>query len=241
MLDTTCATPNLLITIGFEDSELIDWQSHLVRKYVPNASYIVVDNSLSDAGAESIQNVCRNHGCPYVRTPKNPWVHAPSRSHGLALNWAWENVVKPRRPTAFGFIDADIFPLEKTDPFEPLQRQDFYGIVRHIPPRWFLWAGFCMFRFAPVERLPLDFGQAWFLGLDTGGANWNVLYRETNLSTLQHLETSFFPFREGIPLSDGAMQKCGPWIHEVGQMTRPDLALSKRAALRRIIEPKLNG
>src|SRR5262245_11081523 len=44
---------NLLISIGFEDDELIDWQSRLVRRYVPSADYVVVDNSTSEKGAQA--------------------------------------------------------------------------------------------------------------------------------------------------------------------------------------------
>jgi hypothetical protein len=229
----------MLVAIAFEDAELIDWQARLIRKNVQSTRYIVVDNSNSETGAAAIQNVCERQGCCYVRTPKNPWFNSPSRSHGLALNWAWENVVKPCRPKAFGFIDADLLPLESTDPFALLDRQDFYGVVRNVDARWFLWAGFCMFKFSAVEQVPLDFGQAWFLGLDTGGANWNVLYRHYDLSTLEHMPTFFFPYKNGLAVSEGTFQKCGPWIHEVGQMGRPELARDKRAALRCRVEPLL--
>jgi hypothetical protein len=238
--DPATTRPNLLISISFEDADLIDWQSRLVRRYVPSAEYVVVDNSRSAAGAKAIRTVCEKQGCGYLLTPENPWDGAPSRSHGLALNWAMDNVVRSRRPKAFGFIDTDIFPIAPTNPFDPLNRQDFFGVVRHSGPRWYLWAGFCFFNCSLAETLPLDFSQAWFLGLDTGGANWNVLYKRYALSTLEQMETSFFPFRQGLELAEGPLQKCGPWIHEVGQMGRPDLYLEKRQTLKRMLEPHLD-
>jgi hypothetical protein len=229
---------NILISIAFEDAELIGWQARLVRRNVPSAKYVVVDNSHTEAGAQAIKRICETEHCDYYRTPENPWVRSPSRSHALALNWAWENVVQPSRPDGFGFLDADLFPLEPTDPFEPLRRQDFYGVVRNVGARWFLWAGFCIFKFEKVERLPLDFGQAWFIGLDTGGANWRVLYRRYDLSALERAETSFFPYRDGIAVSEGPFQRCGPWLHEVGQMGR-STAAARRAALREVISQTL--
>ena len=238
--DPAAARPNLLISISFEDPQLIDWQSRLVRRFVPSAEYIVVDNSSSEKNAQAIRKICEKHGCGYLLTPKNPWHGLPSRSHGLALNWALDNVVRPKKPKTFGFIDTDIFPLEVTNPFEPLERQDFFGVMRNAGERWFLWAGFCFFRFSLAERLPLDFGQAWFLGLDTGGANWNVLYRHYSLAALEQMESSFFPFKEGLALGDGPLQKCGAWIHEVGQMGRPDLYAEKRQTLLQLIEPHLD-
>jgi len=233
------AKHNLLISIGFEDAELIDWQARLVGRNVPSAEYVVVDNSRSSGGADAIRGACEKHGCRYLRTPENPWHGAPSRSHGLALNWALQHVVMPRRPGAFGFIDADMFPLEETNPFEPLDRQDFFGVPRPAGGRWYLWAGFCFYRFSLVERFPLDFSQAWFLGLDTGGANWNVLYRNYEFSRLEHMETEFFPFKPGLDVADGPMQRCGNWIHEIGQMGRPDLTSEKRAALRTLLAQHL--
>jgi hypothetical protein len=231
---------NLLISIAFEDADLIDWQSRLVRRYVPSAEYVVVDNSRSVKGAQAIRRICEKRGCSYLLTPENPWHGSASRSHGLALNWALENVVRSRRPKAFGFIDADVFPLEVTNPFEPLKQQDFFGVVRHSGERWYLWAGFCFFQFSLVERFPLNFSQAWFLGLDTGGANWNALYKHYRLSTLEQMETSFFPFKPGLDISEGPLQRCGPWIHEIGQMGRPDLVSEKREALRRLLEQYLD-
>src|SRR5262245_50053830 len=56
--DPAATRPNLLISISFEDADLIDWQSRLVRRYVPSAEYVVVDNSRSARGAEAIRIVC---------------------------------------------------------------------------------------------------------------------------------------------------------------------------------------
>jgi len=239
LADPMARESNLLVSIAFEDAELIDWQACLVRSYVPAAEYVVVDNSVSTNGAETIRSVCARRRCSYFRTPENPWQGAASRSHGLALNWALDNVIKPRRPRAFGFIDGDIFPTQITNPFEPLHRQDFFGVVRHSDLRWYLWAGFCFFRFSLVERLSLNFGQAWFLGLDTGGANWTLLYKNYELSALETMGTTFFPFKSGLDVSEGPLQWCGPWLHEVGQMGHPKYASAKREALRQLLMPHL--
>ncbi len=233
------AGANMLLTIAFEDAELTDWQIRLIRKYLPVAAFVVVDNSVSDSGAEAIRRVCAAHQCSYVRTPENPWTGSPSRSHGIALNWAWENVVRPSQPKAFGFIDADMFPLESTDPFDALKSQDFYGVVRYENDRWFLWPGFCFFNFSAVAQCALNFSQAWFLGLDTGGGNWNELYRHHRLAGMIQMNTEFFPYKPGIDISEGPMQRCGPWIHEVGQMGRLQLLSDKRAVLRGMIEQRL--
>jgi hypothetical protein len=232
----------LLVTIAFGDATLVLWQSRLVRHYVPDALHIVVDNSATDATAHDIRSAILEAGGAYLRAPANPWSgRAASRSHGITLNWTWQNVIRPGEPDAFGFIDHDIFPTAPDDPFAPLAVQDYYGVVRHAGPRWFLWAGFCMFRFAAVQNLALDFGQDWFIGLDTGGGNWGPLYRHADRRMLREQPTTFVPFKPGVALTDGPLQWCGTWLHEVGLMGDRRLMTEKRAAVAAILAPHLEA
>ncbi len=231
---------NVLVTIAFADPVVLAWQSRLVRHYVPDALHIVVDNSPADEQAAEIRRVAEAEGVPYLRAPPNPWSgRAASRSHGLALNWTWHNLIQAGEPNAFGFIDHDLFPTAPDDPFAPLAHQDVYGQVRRIEGRWFLWAGFCMFRFDRVRHKALDFGQDWFIGLDTGGGNWGPLYSTMNLAAMDEAHTRFFPFRSDIEVSEGPLQWCGTWLHEIGLMGRPELFAEKRRTVAAMLEPHL--
>ncbi len=228
----------VLATVAFNDPEAIAWQWQLVRRYVPNALYLIADNSASESKATAIAEIARAHAIAYVRLPANPW-RWPSRSHGLALNWVWQNVIRLGEPEAFGFIDDDIFPTEPNDPFAPLATQDFFGLARTAGPRWFLWAGFCVFRFDRVKHAPLDFGQDWFAGLDTGGGNWQVLYRHADPARMRWLDTTFVPYREGVDTVDGALQWCGTWLHEIGSTGNRALDADKRRVVAAILAPHL--
>lgn len=236
----------VLIPVAFEDPQMIAWQAPLVRLYVPDALYIVADNTRDDARAESIEAVARSFGAPYIRLPANP-TNSASRSHGLALNWIWHNVVRPGEPAMFGFLDDDMFPMAETDPFAPLSHQDFFGVVRPgiatasvaAGDRWFLWAGFSMFKFEAVRHKPLDFSQDWFSGLDTGGGNWDVLYRHVARSSITEQSTEFVPFKQGLQISDAPLQWCGSWLHEVGLMGRHEFAEAKRSAVENLLAPHL--
>jgi hypothetical protein len=232
-----------LFTVGFEDAEAIAWQTLLVRHFVPGAVHVVVDNSPGDADAKAIERAAAEHGVPYLRAPDNPWQGA-SRSHGIVLNWIWHNIVRLGGPEAFGLLDDDLFPTAPDDPFAPLARQDIYGYVRFAEPpypreRWFLWAGFTMMRFSAVRDLPLDFGQDWFIGLDTGGGNWRPLYSRLDLRTLEHAPSRFVPYREGLEWKEAPLQWCGTWLHEVGQMGQPELMADKRRVVAGILAPHL--
>jgi len=239
----TIAGRKVLVTVAYMDPEAIDLQASLLRRFFPDYPYIVVDNSPDGATAQAIERIAASHGVPYLRAPENPWQKS-SRSHGIALNWIWHNVLRPGAPEAFGLLDHDLFPTAPDDPFAPLATQDIYGYVRYAEPangRWFLWAGFTMMRFAAVCDLPLDFGQDWFIGLDTGGANWGPVYSRYDLDKLAQSPSRFVPYRDGIGTYDGPLQWCGPWLHEVGQMGEPEVMRDKRRVVKDILAPHLEA
>ncbi len=235
----------VLVTVAFSDQQLIDWQAQLMRAYLPPPVYLIADNSPDDASAAEIAMIAERHGSPYVRLPANPWeLFNPlrgyaSRSHGISMNWLWRNIILPGEPEAFGFLDHDLFPTAPDDPFSALSTQDFYGFVRSFGPRWFLWAGFCVFKFDNVRHKPLDFGPDWFVELDTGGGNWEVLYRHVDRALLREPRYWEVPFRPGLDIKDGLMQWFGAWVHEFQHAGRPELAAEKREALGRLLAPHL--
>src|SRR5262249_9543104 len=157
------------------------------------------------------------------RLPQNPWAkreNQASRHHGLALNWVWRNILLPGEPAMFGFLDDDIFPTTPDDPFAPLERQPVYGYRREAGARWFLGVNFCFYRLDHVKPLPLDFSQDWFNGLDTGGANWAVLFRKLERRQLEFMRTRFEPYKADAHPVDASIQWCDGWLHEVGQTGR---------------------
>jgi hypothetical protein len=231
------ANQNVLITIAFGDCQALEWQIVLLRRYVKHGVLIIADNSQDHANAISIQEMARRLSVPYIRLPRN--FAKESRSHGLALNWVWRNIVCRGKPAAFGFLDHDLFPTKNDEPFRKLETQPFFGVLRSTKPRWFLWAGFCLFRFDAVKTKTLDFGQDWFVGLDTGGGNWDPLYSQFDLAELKMQPIVSVPYREGVSLADGYFQWCDGWVHEVGVTGRRDLKADKRKVLTEILAPHL--
>ena len=227
----------VLITVAFEDPQAIDWQIRLVRRYVACDLHLIGDNSDDDMAADAIRAACDSADALYLRLPASG--ASSSRSHGLALNWLWANVVRPGRPTAFGFLDHDFFPTGPDDPFGLLENQDFFGVIRTAGERWFLWAGFCLFRYAAVADRALDFRQDWFVGLDTGGANWEVLYRHADIARMCRAEMTEERYRVGLPKSESYFQWYNHWLHEVGSTGRPDLKADKRTVVAALLKPHL--
>jgi hypothetical protein len=135
----------VLVSIAYDDPEVIDMQASAVARFVPGAFYVIADNSSDDALARDIAAVAVRHAVPYVRLPRLASSKDGSRSHGLALDWTWRNVIRPSQPEAFGFLDDDLFPTGPDDPFAMLGQQPVFGLIRTAGERWFLWAGFCFF------------------------------------------------------------------------------------------------
>lgn len=231
----------VLLTIAFSDAQCLDLQLRLTRGLVRHDLHIVADNSAGEAAANENEQVCARHGAVYVRLPVNPWTgRNASRSHGAAMNWMWHNILKPAVPAAFGFLDQDLFPTQPCDPFEPLEDAAFYGDLRWAGARWFLWAGYCFFRFDAVGREPLDFGLDWFGNhLDTGGANWNVLYRHADPNTVPQRPITSFAALPEAELRQAYCEWRGTWLHEVGLDGDLSLKAKKRDAVLRLLEPAL--
>ena len=160
---------NVLITISFNDPQVIEWQIKLIARNVSGAVQVVADNSTNLAARGAI---CTAAGVAFVPVPANPWTRREldgGKSHGYALNWAWRNIVLANRPSMIGFLDHDIFPTATTNPFRMLDRAAVAGLVRKAPDgRWYLWPGFAFFNLARLPTDRLNFGRDWLDGFDTG-------------------------------------------------------------------------
>ncbi|TPN89469.1 hypothetical protein FJ987_00230 [Mesorhizobium sp. CU2] len=207
-----------LITISFNDVEVIDWQTKLVAINVPGAVHLIADNSTDPTARAAIRDICASAGVTYVPLPSNPWAGRKvdgSKSHGFALNWAWANIVLANRPSMVGFLDHDIFPTEKADPFRLLERAIVAGAVRTAPDgRWYLWPGFAFFHLGKLTTDRLNFGKDWLDGFDTGGLNWGRLYRYLNDVDLCAASHERLPIADDITIDDALSERIDNWLHE---------------------------
>jgi hypothetical protein len=233
---------SMAIAIAYNVPAMIAWQLRFTRRNLTAMTYVVVDNSSDAEEAAEIRALCAAHDAPYLRAPPNPYGGAgASRSHGLALNWAWRNLVKRAQPPVFAFIDHDMLPVAPSDLCAAVAAQPFHGRIMLRGERWYLWAGFCVFDFAKVAALELDFRQDWFNELDTGGANWSVLYRRFDLQELYarnaFASVSVEPVDPADPSVGSIERIAGDWIHvgnasgwapiEPGKPARVDALLAR--------------
>src|SRR5262245_16514226 len=141
------AGKNVIASIAFNAPWTIAWQLRFVARHLENAAFLIADNSTDESAREEIARLCADAGVAWLRLPENPYkgLRYASRSHGLALNWVYHNIIRRLRPAAWGFFDHDLFPTRAFDPRVRLRGQPFYGDIVSRPGGTYLWPGYCLF------------------------------------------------------------------------------------------------
>jgi hypothetical protein len=176
---------NIALVIAFEQPWALDWLLRMANRNFADTKVLVFDNSRSDTKRSEIERVCTKNNIPYLALPANSTRHV-NRSHGMAMTWVYYNVVRAIKPHIFGFIDHDLIPVRKVSIADKVKDQPIYGLL-HVGKLgfWFLWAGYCFFEYAQIKNKSINFLYDFSCDLDTGGRNWNGVYRQLDRSRLR--------------------------------------------------------
>ena len=175
---------DIALVIAFENPWVVDWQLTIAKRHLAGTTVPVFDNSRAPALRPEVARVCADHGAPYLALPRNRTRHV-NRSHGMAMSWVFSQIVRRIEPRQFAFLDHDLIPLLPVSLAERLGNQPFFGFRGTSRWGWSLWAGYCVFEYARVAALPLNFLYDFSNGLDTGGRNWAVVYRHFDSGALR--------------------------------------------------------
>lgn len=175
-----------VITVAYNHERLIEKQIDLVKRHVKDADYshIIVDNSPSKKVRKQIKEICEREKVGYVPVPLFidklicHRIFGDGVSHGAALNWMYYFFLKQQKPVRFALIDHDVFPMEDYSFIGRLGDRDFFGVERNREAGWYVWPGWCIFRFDALNDshpnfLPY-FKKETFL--DAGGGNYPRFY-----------------------------------------------------------------
>ena len=172
------AGKNIAIVVAFEQPWAVNWLLQMAKKNLINTTVLVFDNSHKATTRAKLEAVCKKNGAPYLALPMNRTKHV-NRSHGMAMSWIYNNVIRIIQPKLFAFIDHDLISVSEVDFEERLADQKFFGRAGgKFSQYWSLWAGYCIFDFAYVKNKPLNFLYDFSRGLDTGGRNWDSIYSQ---------------------------------------------------------------
>ena len=165
------------VAIAYNSPWVVDLLTQAWARHQPGLPLVVVDNSSKTTARADHAALCRSRDVPYLPLPRNPERH-PNRSHGIALNWTWFNVVRHASLDFVGFVDHDCIPVAPCNLAARMRDRDVYGMYGEsitYPGAWNLWAGYCFLR--PAAARAVDFKHRIEYGLDTGGGNWRGFYR----------------------------------------------------------------
>ena len=190
-----------IITVAFNNVELIQYQEQFLRKFIQDPYYhIVVDNSTDFKVREQLYQFCLENKIAYISLPKNflNWVGG-SYSHAAALNYTYKHIIQKRQPFAFGQIDHDLFPTRSISIIDRLTNQPIYGPLRLRDKWWYLSAILSFFRLDFVKDKKVDFMPVTpdKIYLDSGGGNWYSLYSQLDRERIIFPSECIEPLRDG--------------------------------------------
>jgi hypothetical protein len=190
-------------TVAFNNVEVIRDQIAALSELLEDEyAYHVFDNSTDEGARAAIRLVCRHNDVSYFQLPANAVSRMnPSRSHGLAMNWGHRQVLARTGSPYFGFLDPDIYPTRSCSIIEAMGEQQCYGRLAERAGAWYLWAGFCFFR----NPMPASLNFLPVGTLDTGGANWQRLYRFMDKRAME--------FPAVTAETPDAPERVGDWVH----------------------------
>lgn len=203
----------VIFTIAFNNIETIKLQAKYFSQNIKdNYQYIIGDNSTRIDISNEIEAYCQNSKIGYVRILHNPYngVDA-SKSHGLAVNWMYKHIISPSNAEYFGVVDHDIFPTKRTSVIAHLKQVGVFGHVQVRGERWYLWPGFSFFNRNILGKKRYNFLP--ISGLDTGGGNWDPIYRYIDKSKLDKPKHYYIKYRDGDVVQNTSMEKIGDWLH----------------------------
>lgn len=205
---------NIGLVVAFEQPWALNWQLSLAAKNVPGLQILVFDNSREPAMRERIAHVCRAHSVAYLSLPPGKTRHV-NRSHGLAMNWIYHNVVLRLCPDSFMFIDHDMIPVLPNPYPAQLAAQPIYGRYNSARPwSWQFWAGYCAFQFDYVKDRKINFMYDFGNDLDTGGRNWAPVYRHFNPESLSMAAHEFVPVIDPVTGDEAIVEMVDrSWFH----------------------------
>lgn len=180
-----------IITIAYNEENLIRKQIELVKRFVKDVDYhhVIVDNSPQKGKRRLIRKICQENEVEYIPVPRYIDKLISTRlfwfgvSHGAALNWMFYKFLIYRKPECFALLDHDIFPIKDCNLTEALGDRDFYGVKRDRGTGWYLWPGYSIFKLNVFSSKKVNFLPLMYKGafLDAGGGNYRVLYKDYDI------------------------------------------------------------
>ena len=243
--DTRCQL--LIITIAFNNAELIRYQYKFLKKNITDDYiYLVADNSSNKDARVQIESFCKQNQVAYVSLPKNSLNKVGgSYSHAMCLNYVYHHIIKTLRPYVFGYIDHDLFPVKKLSVCNILSSQPVYGPLRERAECWYLSAIMSFFRYDYVQDKKVDFMPVmpYKTYLDSGGGNWYDIYSRLNMKEINFPDECIEPLREGGDRHGDSLEWFDNknWLHTINGSCWKEIAAGKDHLIKDLLDNYLSN
>jgi len=205
-----------IVTVAFENADVIGWQQELLARNLRDPyRHTVVDNSPTADARARIRAATQRYGTGYVDISVLTRRFAGgSMSHGIALNWAWYRLLRPRGAEFAAFLDHDVLPIAPTSLREEVGSAGVFGLVQPRPDRWYLWAGLSCFRRDVLVGRRVDFRPEPGV-TDTGGRNWGPVFSRVDREALHVPPHRYGHLRPGDDPQSDYFEMIGDWLHVI--------------------------
>lgn len=198
-----------IYVLSFNNAMFVEYQIRTLRKFYKDGhNLIIVDNNnwMHPEASEQVKQICQYEGVTYLKAPDNYYQSAdkfdPSMKLGTTMNWIYQQCIKKRQRKYFGFLDHDCFLINNFELAYKLDHQGMYGKIVYNDPAWNLHVTANFFKYDFVKHLDLDFRASWKYNLDTGGANYDMLYKNYNPVDYEFHKESFRFAKEDVNRKD---------------------------------------
>ena len=208
------AADKLFVTVAFNQPHLIRIQLESLRLFAPkDYQVLVIDSSTEQGKRDQIREVCGSYDALYIRGPWNLFSYFQgSLSHSSTLDWMWHGLLKTLKRSIVGFLDHDIFLVDKLD--ESYFSRDYRATGRKElrAGKWAFWPGLLILPVSELSKPGITFMP--YRELDSGGSLWLTLYRVHPEEEFRFLSRTFFEVAHGSRVEASSVEVIdGRWVH----------------------------
>lgn len=201
--------------IAYNNLFCVDYQIKAFKAFcLDDHKLIVIDSNCGEhqQNTQAKWELCQKHGVEFMALPPQLSFKNlnPTNILGRKLTFVWEQLVKPRNPKYFAFIDQDFFPFRKFEIIPTLDKLGMYGDVCEQDGRksptdkledvvegpWVIHPWLSFYRTDFFDGLSPDWDSC--SGFDTGGRNWDNVISRKGLNKkdywLRHKTMMYYPF-----------------------------------------------
>jgi len=196
------ANPGVLefYLICYNNNFCVEYQINTIRHFCKDPHNIIIIDSNCGAYEENTkekQALCIQYGVEYISMPISLAGGKGQNSSnilGHKLNWTYMNIILPRNPTYFAFLDQDFFMIRPFTIIEHLDKLGMWGDVMEIstaqsgsfkktdikPGPWVLHPWLSFYKLDFIRNYKMDWMPCE--NFDTGGQNWYNFISKANLN-----------------------------------------------------------